>query len=343
MSEPRSAIERLSGKLCPWLRQPLETLEQAHRTGRLGHAWLITGPEGIGKINLALVFTARLLTGRSGSEMPPALGPAEAVAAMRDRRLAADHHPDLHRAFPEEGKHSISVEQIRDVTDALALTSFGNGAKLVVIEPAEAMTRAAANALLKTLEEPSRGSYLLLISHQPGRLPSTIRSRCQTLAVKPPASAATWAWLGVGDGERPGGQTFERAAPIRLAQYMADDTIGIFNDLEEKLSLICQNKLDPQSLADEWQKKDLNGLLGWLVGRLQSGIRERFSAGGPQRPMENSVTDSGRRSVDNVCETLSLDTLFRQLAAAERLRDRAGGGINEDLALRVLLQGFAPK
>ena len=143
-----TALETLSRQLCPWLEPALEQFETARRTGSLGHAWLISGPAGIGKLNLALVLARRLL----GDDRPPTpLSAAAALEALAARHEPADRHPDLHWLHPEEEKETISVEQVRNVIETLTLTAHRGGAKVAVIEPAEALTTAAANALLKTL------------------------------------------------------------------------------------------------------------------------------------------------------------------------------------------------
>ena len=175
-SASNTPLETLGTRLCPWLFPALERLQAARRAERLGHAWLIAGPPGVGKLNLAFVAARQLLHGNPAEPAP--LGPKEAVEALASRYEPADHHADLHWLHPEEGKSTISVEQIRATIDALSLTSHGGNAKVVVIEPADAMTLAAANSLLKTLEQPSGDAYLFLLSAQPDRLPPTIRSRC---------------------------------------------------------------------------------------------------------------------------------------------------------------------
>ena len=328
---PVDAFATLSGRLCPWLDEPLRALESAYGRERLGHAWLIAGPEGLGKLNLALVFADRVLRGRVGSGEPRALSVADAVEAMAARHAPADRHPDLHWIFPEEDKRSIGIEQVRDVGDALALKAFGGRAKVVVIEPAQAMTGAAANALLKTLEEPSADTYLLLIAHQPGRLPSTIRSRCQTLLVRgPAASAAPEA------GSFPGSRS--SLAPLAAARRSGDGYSGFINMLEESLNLVCTDKRDPLAVADEWLGQDLAAVLDWLVARLHGAIRARA-----QGRASTAVTEGGATLLHTFPAAPTLAALFEQLAAAERLRDRLGGGINAELALRALVQRFAPE
>lgn len=332
---PVKTIDVLGRGICPWLAAPLAELEAARASERLGHAWLITGPAGVGKLNLALAFATRLLAGCLGERPPPAIEPEAVVAAMRERHRPADHHPDLHWIYPPEDKRAIGIEQIRSVSDVLHLTSQSRAAKLVIIEPAESMTTPAANALLKTLEEPTPETYLMLVSHQPGTLPGTIRSRCQTLSINAPARAAVAAWLAsIGDvDELP--DPVARLGPIRCAQHMIEGNISLFNKIDEKLTLIHGKQLDPQALADEWMKQDLDLHLEWLIGRLQSGIRARFSPAEAHRG-----PNPGNRSLQNPWTRMTLRTMFEQLAAAEKLRDRAGGGIDEKLALRVLLLGF---
>ncbi len=220
MTTAGSPIEILETKLCPWLAPAFERLQAARRARRLGHAWLIAGPAGIGKLNLALVAAHQLL--RDAAAPPEPLGPAEALAALGARHEPADHDADLHWIHPEEDKNTIAVEQIRDLIDAIALTSHRGSAKVVIIEPADAMTAPAANALLKTLEEPSGDAYLFLLSSQPDRLPATIRSRCQRLDIRRPAPVTLAAWLGVTDvtavadaWQMAGG------APLRVAALLA--------------------------------------------------------------------------------------------------------------------------
>ena len=336
MTEPSSAVRLLSTKLCPWLQPAWMQLEAAREGGRLGHAWLIAAPEGTGKINLALAFAARLLDG-GASGAPAELGAAEAVHAMRERHAPADHHPDLHWLFPEEDKRSISVEQVRDVIEELALTAHAGAAKIVVIEPADAMTGAAANALLKTLEEPADNTYLLLLSHQPGRLPATIRSRCQRLAVARPPAAAVAAWLGA-----PPAAVLARTlllaggAPLSAAALLSDGDSINNNILQDSLVAILQDKIAVQSAAEQWGGSDSALALTWLMRRLHGEIRRRFGAS----PGSTSVTDPEAAALHNAFAESTLRMLFEQYDRAEKLLNQLGSGINAELALQALLVGF---
>jgi DNA polymerase-3 subunit delta' len=322
---PSDALVALSGRLCGWLQEPLQRLEKAADNGRLGHAWLISGRPGVGKLNLALVFADRLLHGRVGTDLPPDLSAAAALEAMRNLPEAFDHHPDLHCVFPAEDKRSISIDQVRAVTDAIALKSFRGGCKVVVVEPAEAMTVPAQNALLKALEEPSPNTYMLLVSHQPGRLTSTIRSRCQMLVVRAPSAKPV----------QHGIHATPELPPLLAAAAESDSYISTINELENSLNLVYESKRDPVEVADQWASADLDMKLDWLGRRIHAAVRARV-LGNPSKP----VTDPAKPVLHNAWARLRLDALFKQFAAAEKLRAELDGGVKAELALGVLLMGF---
>lgn len=159
------------------------TLLGALRGGRMHHAWLVTGAEGVGKATLAFRFARRLLAGGSAGSL--ALDAADPVF----RRVAAGTHADLltvERAWDEKRRRlrgEITVEDVRVVADFLRLTPAEGGWRVVVLDGAEHLNRNAANALLKVLEEPPPRAVLLLACASPGRLLATIRSRCRRLAL----------------------------------------------------------------------------------------------------------------------------------------------------------------
>jgi DNA polymerase III subunit delta' len=164
---------------------------------RWPHALLLTGPRGIGKRLLALHLAQALLC-----ESPQPSGKA-CGACVGCNLIMRGAHPDLRLIEPvtydDEGNatpvDAITVEPIRDLIDFALLSSHRGRAKVAVIAPAEALNGAAANALLKTLEEPPPGTYLLLVTNQAGRLPATLVSRCRRLPLAYPDPAVATAWL----------------------------------------------------------------------------------------------------------------------------------------------------
>lgn len=162
------------------------TLLDSLRAGRMHHAWLITGAEGIGKATLTYRFARRLLAG-TPSKASLALDPAHPVF----RRVAAGSHADLltvERGFNERTKRmrtQIAVEDVRRINSFMALTPAEGGWRVAVVDGAEELNQASANALLKVLEEPPPRAILLLVCAAPGRLLPTIRSRCRRLRLTP--------------------------------------------------------------------------------------------------------------------------------------------------------------
>ncbi|HEP9387427.1 TPA: DNA polymerase III subunit delta' [Pseudomonas aeruginosa] len=166
------------------------------------HAYLLYGPAGIGKRALAEHWAAQLLCQR-----PAAAGACGECKACQ--LLAAGTHPDYFVLEPEEAEKPIRVDQVRDLVGFVVQTAQLGGRKVVLLEPAEAMNVNAANALLKSLEEPSGDTVLLLISHQPSRLLPTIKSRCVQQACPLPGAAASLEWLA-------------RALPDELAEALEE-------------------------------------------------------------------------------------------------------------------------
>lgn len=164
-------------------------LFEAWQSGRLPHAWLLTGPRGVGKATLAYRFARFVLAGGEESPMasPLYLAPENPVF----QRAAAGSHGDLLviDSDNEEGSkrklREISVKESRRIGPFLSMTAAEGGWRVVVIDSADEMNRAAGNAILKLLEEPPSKALLLLVSHNPGRVLPTIRSRCRHLALRP--------------------------------------------------------------------------------------------------------------------------------------------------------------
>src|SRR6516225_12371524 len=167
-------------------------LRRLVEAGRLPHAILLSGPRGIGKATLAFRFARFLLANgddrtNAVAESGLAINPESGVF----RRVAAGGHADLlpiERAYDPRRRRlrgEIVVEDAREITSFFRLTAAEEGWRIVIVDGAEEMNRSAANALLKVLEEPPRQALLLLVSHSPGRMLPTIRSRCRRFPLIP--------------------------------------------------------------------------------------------------------------------------------------------------------------
>ena len=173
--------------LAPWQQRAFDRAVDALDGGRMGHAMLLCGPARLGK---------RVVADRLASHLLGAGHDARAASL-----IAAGTHPDLLAVGLEPNREGtrmrteIVIEQIRALTGKLSLTAQYGQARVAIVDPADAINHAAANALLKTLEEPQPGRYLWLVAAEPMRLPATIRSRCQRIEFRLPPRDEALAWL----------------------------------------------------------------------------------------------------------------------------------------------------
>lgn len=172
----------------PWQEQIWQRLLRHHRNGKLAHAYLLAGPAGTGKLAFIREFARLLLCLEPGASEP--------CGHCHNCQLAVHgDHPDILLLAPEEGARDITVDQIRSLGDFVHHTGHTGLAKIVIVNHAHRMNVSAANALLKTLEEPARKTHLFLVTDLPGYLPATIRSRCQRLTMSVPSLEMSSQWL----------------------------------------------------------------------------------------------------------------------------------------------------
>lgn len=160
--------------------QVVAQLERALRSGQVSHAYIFTGPEGIGKSTLALEFARALLCERITYETTAACGECSAC-----RKVSAGSHPDLAVIETQAGKRWLDVESVREMSRVANLAPTLGSWRVFLIPLAEHMTLPGANAFLKTLEEPPPGVVLLLTAENTDALLPTILSRCQMLPLQP--------------------------------------------------------------------------------------------------------------------------------------------------------------
>jgi DNA polymerase-3 subunit delta' len=253
-------------------------------TRRLPHAVLVAGPQGVGKRELARHWAKSLLCERP-RPTGEACGECEAC-----HWFDAGTHPDflLLTLLERESKEGelkrateISVEQAREAVEFIQLSTYRAGRRLVVVEPAEALNTASANALLKVLEEPPINTVFVLVSHQPRQLLPTILSRCHKLDAGLPAWEESRAWLKT-RGLDEAALAWAGGAPLTA---LADHEEGQEETRAEILQALCQgNHLDAVALAENWhrrlapklwQRLSYRWLLDLLACRL--GGRARFN------------------------------------------------------------------
>jgi DNA polymerase-3 subunit delta' len=241
--------------LAPWQQRMYDLAAAALDTGRLGHAQLFCGPQFLGKHAVAMQLARRLMCLR-----PTATG--RPCGACRGCELmAAGTHPDFMAVsfIPnKEGtrlRTEIVIEQVRAVSEQLALTPQYGGAQVVLVDPAEAINHAASNALLKTLEEPVPGRHLWLVSARPERLSATIRSRCQRLEFRLPPRDEALAWLQAqGHAAKAAAEALDaaRGNPGLADAWLRDGGIALRREVAGDLAKLARGEIDAVEAAQRW-------------------------------------------------------------------------------------------
>ena len=240
----------------PWQTGLRDSLCRLAEAGRLPHALLLAAAEGTGKQQFARAFAAWRLC------QQPVAG--EACGRCRSCDLiAAGTHPDLHWVSPERVDDKVSkvitVAQTRQLVDFATQAAQRQGWRVIVISPADALNTAAANGLLKTLEEPGRDTLFLLLTDQPTGLLATIRSRCQLLPLSVPDAEAAMTWL---RGQLPNPAeastllTLARGAPVAAAALRESPWYAARADLLDDLVAVARRTLMPLQAATRWNKLD---------------------------------------------------------------------------------------
>lgn len=250
----------------------IDLLRRQMERGSLHHAYLISGPEGVGRRSLAMWLAAALLC-----EQPPA--PGETCGACRAcRQVPQATYPDLHIVERGDDRQGISIEQVRELQRQLALSPLAGGRRVALIHDVDRASLGAANALLKTLEEPPPRVVLVLTAIDPEDMPPTIVSRCETLALRPlptaviaaalerrgarPAEAEEWARLSAGRPTWAMRLMDDPAMRKRRAEHATAFREILSGDLEQRFALAGvwtdrKSGLDDESLEER--------LSVWLV------------------------------------------------------------------------------
>ncbi|MGU9807456.1 DNA polymerase III subunit delta' [Pseudomonas sp. A214] len=226
------------------------------------HAYLLHGPVGIGKRALAERLMASLLCQRP--DISNACGECKSCLLLK-----AGSHPDNYVLEPEEADKAIKVDQVRDLVSFVVQTSQMGGRKVVLIEPVESMNINAANALLKSLEEPSGDTVLLLVSHQPSRLLATIKSRCVQQACPLPSEAMSLKWLAEAlpdssDEERVELLTLAAGSPLAAVSLQAQGVREQRALVVDGVKKLLKQQQSPTQLAEGWNAIPLLLLFDWF-------------------------------------------------------------------------------
>ncbi|AZD72191.1 DNA polymerase III subunit delta' [Pseudomonas chlororaphis] len=239
-----------------------ELWQQLAGRAQHAHAYLLHGPAGIGKRALAERLMARLLC-----QHPVGLDACGQCKSCL--LLQAGSHPDNYVLEPEEADKAIKVDQVRDLVSFVVQTAQLGGRKVVLIEPVESMNINASNALLKSLEEPSGDTVLLLVSHQPSRLLPTIKSRCVQQACPLPSEAMSLQWLSkalpdCSEEERVELLTLAAGSPLAAVSLQAQGAREQRAQVVDGVKKLLKQQQSPTQLAEGWNAVPLLLLFDWF-------------------------------------------------------------------------------
>ena len=317
----------LSHHLPPWLLSPWSALQGARQANRFPHALLLTGPRGVGKRLLVEALARSLLCHRTD---PRGFACGECPDCLL---LAAGTHPDLVRVGPDEETKSgeIRVDAIRALAGTEGLTAHRGSWKLIIIDPAHRMNISAANALLKTLEEPSPSTLICLVSEQPSRLAATIRSRCQALRLALPAEDEAMAWLAP---QVPGLAAatllhLAHGAPLRALELADPEGLARRDKLFTGFVAVAQGQRDPLAEAAAWNEADPALLLDWLSGWLSdllrlAGARWPVPAAVPAEVLAAAGAGAGQAQAAAAPRLINSDKAAALTTLAARVEPAAG-------------------
>jgi len=316
-------------RLLPWQESAIAQLRVAWTAGRLPHALLIAGTDGLGKRELAAWLSCAVLCERSQNKLDCC---GECASC---KLIAAGSHPDLLWVSPEEDKQQISVDQIRSACERLGKTSYRQGYKIAIVTPAHQMTVNAANSLLKTLEEPTPQSLLILLTSQPSVLPPTVRSRCQQIAIQRPTTEQALAWL---RAEAPAAANpalleFAGGAPLRALEYADGRFDALDREMQRSLAELLAGDTDVTQVASAWAKEGLPDRLTWLDLWLASAAR------GALVGSADLVTfPPGRAHLPSLPRTLNISSLYSMVDRLRALKAQlARTALQRELALESWL------
>lgn len=313
--------------LPPWLLPVWQSLLRSLDQRRLHHALLVTGPAGLGKRQLAgALIDAALCIGRSPGE--GACGLCRSCVL-----LAAGSHPDrVHVTLElrDDGKlrSEILIDQIRALSQRFALASQFGGLQLALVEPAELMNTSAANGLLKTLEEPTPASVIVLVSDDASRLPATIRSRCQRIGVVMPDREQALCWLheqGVASDAAASALVLAQGNPGAALALASGDGHALHGQCQRDLAALARGRKSALAIAGEWSQ-DRPALRVWLAAIAAQDEARRLGRG-----------ENGSFGLTGHTEIQKLATWFGHANEVRRLLDTP---LRSDLLLFHLLRDW---
>jgi DNA polymerase III subunit delta' len=316
---------------------------EAARRGRLHHAWLITGPEGTGKATLAWRIARHLIAGADGGSL--AMAPDDPVF-RRTEQLAAPELALVRRPYDDKArrlKTAITVDEVRGLKGFFQMSAPDGRWRVAIVDPVDELNAAAANALLKMLEEPPDRSLLLLVCHRPTTVLPTIRSRCRELRCAPLgekdlAAALTEAGMPPDPGDSAALVALAAGSVGRAADLLAEDGLALYREIVALLR--TGPPLDRRvvlRLAEAAAGRDAASRFRLILDLVELALSRlaRAAAGGETTPTSGAEAEMFARLGAHRAQAL----VWADAAPRLRARAEAARAVNLDPA-QIILDTF---
>lgn len=315
----------------PWQQDLWRHLSGYIAQQRIPQALMISGSEGVGKKRLLQVFASALLCQMPGEDFF-ACGKCASC-----QLLAAETHPDFLRIEPDEPGKAIGIDKIRQLITKLALKPQFDQYRIVVINPADQLNTASANAFLKCLEEPTERTCVVLLSERPARLPATIRSRCQTVVCHYPPKQVAKQWLqqqGV-TAQIESLLDLAQGAPLKAQRYAEENLLETRQHYFQAWLQVAGSDDNVLALAEQWQKPDaldLGVLLSWMSAWLGDIIKLAHQA-----EADHLANPDMKNPLQALAKRLELKRVYAYYDSLLTAKSLLGTPINKQLLLEQLL------
>lgn len=255
----------------PWHTQQWRNLHKRQQHNKFPHALLLTGPPGVGKLIFAqqlahLLLCTNVVTDRQTGQL------CVCNNCKSCNLIRADNHPDKLMIMPEEEGKGIKVDAVRSIVNFVNQSAYSNQHKVIIIHPADKMNVNAANALLKSLEEPNAKVVIILVTHRLMSLPATVRSRCQIIPFPEPKADIAREWLqqqNVSTQHLKLLLDLAHGAPLQVLKFIEQDMLTLRNQLFKLWYDLLQGKVNIVTVSQEWCKLDVHQILlhltSWIM------------------------------------------------------------------------------
>jgi len=312
----------------PWLMPAWQQLLRSLHNDRLPHALLLKGRAGLGKMDFAEQFAALVLCQEHGTA-------EKACGICKPCDLfSAGNHPDLTTIALEEKSQNIKVAQIRDYLQSAILFSGQSGYKVMLMQDADRMNLSAANSLLKTLEEPTSSTLIMLVTNAPERLLPTIKSRCQVIDFKVPEQSTVLPWLNQQVDSDRSEYLLNQAngAPLLALGLSKSNELSIRDESFNGFIDLLLGRIDVISLSSQWIKQDMPLIALWLISWINDLIKLKST-----QDVDSVQFPDNLPMYKQISQKFSLQGLFLKLDALYKFKSYLTTSLNKQMLMESLL------